>query len=99
MCKSAGMQFSTATNQFMVYARVERQYAPESQIKIKDCFDSWLLKHFGNLDLPEIKPLHLLAFREAMADKNLSIARQYSLLMTLKLFLKFCRKVLEVPCF
>jgi len=33
-----------------------------------------------------------------MAAKNLSIARQYSLLMTLKLFLKFCRTVLEVDC-
>jgi len=93
------MQFSRAAEQFIIYGRVEKHYAPETQIKVKDCFDSWLLRHLGNLDLIEIRPLHLLAFREAMAEKNLSIARQYSLLMTLKTFLKFCRKVLEIPCF
>jgi integrase/recombinase XerD len=83
---------------FYIHCRVEKQYAPESQAKVKECFDSWLLKHFGHFKLEEIKPSHLLQFRESMAARNLSIARQYSLLMTLKLFLKFCRSVLEMPC-
>jgi integrase/recombinase XerD len=83
---------------FYIHCRVEKQYAPESQAKVKECFDSWLLKHFGHLRLDEIKPTHLLQFREAMAGRSLSIARQYSLLMAFKLFLKFCREVMEQTC-
>jgi integrase/recombinase XerD len=75
---------------------VERQYAAETQYKIKECFRSWLLPHFGDLELSGVKPVHVLSFRQTMAAANLSIARQYSLLMTFKLFLKFCRTVLEV---
>jgi integrase/recombinase XerD len=92
------MRVSQAVEQFIIYGRVEKQYAPETQSKIKECFDSWLLRHFGNLDLLKIKPAHVLTFRQAMDDKKLSVSRQYSLLMTLKLFLKFCRKVLEIQC-
>lgn len=42
--------------------------------------------------------MHVLAFRQAMAARELSVARQYSLLMTLKLFLKFCRTTLDINC-
>jgi integrase/recombinase XerD len=77
---------------------VEKQYAPESQIKVKDCFDSWLLKYFGHLQLHQIKPAHVLQFRDAMNARQLSIARQYSILMMLKMFLSFCRNVLEAQC-
>ena len=80
------MQVSQAVEQFIIYGRVEKQYAPETQSKIKECFDSWLLRHFGKLDLAEVRPFHVLAFREAMGDRSLSVARQYSLLMTLKLW-------------
>jgi integrase/recombinase XerD len=87
-----------ALESFFTYGRVERQYATETQDKIKECFRSWLLPHFGDLQLTGIKPIHILSFRQAMAADNLSIARQYSLLMVLKLFLKFCRTVLEINC-
>ena len=55
-------------------------------------------RSFGRLEITAIRSMHILAFRQAMASKNLSIARQYGLLMTLKLFLKFCRTVLELNC-
>src|SRR6266481_6108718 len=83
---------------FLLYCRVERQYSPETQKKLKECFQSWLLTHFGQLELAAIRQMHVLSFRQAMAAKNLSVSRQYSLLMTLKLFLKFCRTVLEINC-
>lgn len=89
---------NTAVHPFLVHCRVDKQYAPETQSKFKECFDSWLLRQFGVLTIADIKPIHVLQFREAMAARQLSIARQYSLLMTLKLFLKFCQQVLEVPC-
>lgn len=87
-----------AEGPFLLYCRVERQYSQESQSKMKEAFDSWLRKYFGRLEVSAVRSLHILAFRQAMAAKSLSIARQYSLLMALKLFFKFCRTVLEINC-
>src|ERR1051326_5406388 len=65
---------------------------------MKEAFDSWLLKLFGRLEVASIRSMHVLAFRQVMASRELSTARQYRLLMVLKLFLKFCRTVLELNC-
>lgn len=92
------MRVFEAIEPFLLYCRVEKQYSPESEQKMKGAFHSWLLRYFGNLELTSIKTMHVLAFRQAMAAKGLSIARQYSLLMALKVFLKFCRNTLEVSC-
>lgn len=92
------MSVFDAVEPFLLYCRVERQYAEETQAKIKESFRSWLLRYFGSLKLSDIKPMNVLSFRQAMVAKNLSIARQYGLLMILKLFLKFCRTVLEINC-
>jgi len=94
----ASMTVAEAIEPFLLYCRVERQYSPESQSKMKDAFRSWLFPHFGALELTAIKNMHVLSFRQAMAVKELSIARQYGLLMALKLFLKFCRTTLEINC-
>jgi integrase/recombinase XerD len=98
MCPLPEMTVLGALEPFLLYCRVERQYSPETQKKLKECFQSWLLTHFGQLELSAIRQMHILSFRQAMAAKNLSVARQYSLLMTLKLFLKFCRTMLEINC-
>jgi len=92
------LRISGVLEPFLLYCRVEKQYSLESQQKTKEAFDSWLLRYFGEIELSALKPMHVLSFRQAMAEKNLSIARQYSLLMVLKLFLKFCRTVLEIDC-
>jgi site-specific recombinase XerD len=92
------MRVFEAMEPFLLYCKVERQYSPESQVKMKEAFDSWLLRHFGRLEIRSIRLFHILAFRQAMTAKELSVARQYSLLMTLKLFLKFCRVTLEINC-
>lgn len=92
------MKFKDTVEQFFIYCRVDRRHAPETQDKTKECFRSWLIPHLGDLELTEIKAVHVLSLRQAMAAKELSIARQYGLLMALKLFLKFCRTVLEVNC-
>ena len=92
------MRVFEAVEPFLLYCRVERQYSPESQQKMKEAFDSWLLKLFGRLEVASIRSMHVLAFRQVMASRELSTARQYGLLMVLKLFLKFCRTVLELNC-
>lgn len=92
------MRVFEAVEPFLLYCRVERQYSLETQTKMKEAFDSWLLRHFGKLELATLRPIHVLSLRQAMAVRNLSVARQYSLLMVLKIFLKFCRTVLEVSC-
>jgi site-specific recombinase XerD len=92
------LRVSEAFEPFLLYCRVEKQYAAESQAKMKEAFDSWLLRHLGSLELTSIRPMHVLAFRHAMATRELSINRQYGLLMILKLFLKFCRSSLEINC-
>lgn len=92
------MTLQEATEPFLTYGRVEKGYAAETQIKMSDCFRSWLLPHFGESQLEALGQLDILRFRQAMVDRGLGIARQYSVLMALKLFLKFCRAVLEIKC-
>ena len=90
------MQTSHAAEAFFTYARVDRMYAAETQIKIKDCFRSWILPAFGAREVESLSVMDILEFRRAMVDRPLSIARQYSLLVFLKLFLKFCNSFLKL---
>ena len=90
------MQTSHAAQAFFTYARVDRMYAAETQIKIKDCFHSWIIPAFGAREVESLAIMDILEFRRAMVDHGLGIARQYSLLVFLKLFLKFCNAVLKL---
>jgi hypothetical protein len=40
----------------------------------------------------------VLLLRSALVDAKLDTNRQHGVLMTLKLFLKFCRQVLKLNC-
>ena len=95
---SSQMLFVACAKPFLMHCQVERQYSNESLAKMRECLRSWLLPHFGSLAVKSLRAVHVLGFREAMSRRALSTARQYSLLMTLKLFLKFCRTVLEIEC-
>jgi len=92
------MNIEEAYPLFLAYGRAERQYAKETLGKLKDCFTSWILPHLGEKDPQGLSLLDILAFRSKMVDANLGTNRQYSILMALKLFLKFCRQVLKVNC-
>ncbi len=83
---------------FLAHGRAERQYAKETLGKLKDCFTSWILPHLEGKDLEELSNLDILSFRSKMMDAKLGANRQYSILMVLKLFLKFCRHVLKLSC-
>ena len=85
-------------NHFLVYGRVERQYALETQLKHRDCFASWILPTFGDREIESLVRFDILLMRDRMTERNLSSARQSSILATLKAFLGFCRTVLKIVC-
>lgn len=87
-----------AAKTYLVYAEVERLYARETVGKLKECFRSWLLPCLGQIEVSALSRLHVLDLRSRMSDRRLSPARQYSILMTLKMFLKFCRTFLGIVC-
>lgn len=92
------MVFRQAANLFFVYGRVERMYAPETQLKILECFHSWLLRVFAERDVESLSVLDVLELRRLMTERELSVARQYNVLTILKVFLNFCRTVLKLHC-
>jgi integrase/recombinase XerD len=49
----------------------------------------------GERELVEIGLMDVLEFRRKMMERRLSVSRQYSLLVVLKLFFRFCRVVLK----
>jgi integrase/recombinase XerD len=88
------MIISEAYGQFLIYCRAERHVSDSSLTKYRDCFSSWLEPWFGQKEVSSINRLHVLDMRQAMMNRQLSVARQYSVIMTLKSFLKFCRSSL-----
>jgi site-specific recombinase XerD len=92
------MKVSLAVTQFMVYGRIERQYALETQAKHRDCFQSWILPFFSESEIEEIGRYDILRMREAMVSRELSPARQSSVLATWKALIGFARSVLKLPC-
>jgi site-specific recombinase XerD len=92
------MTIEEAAKTYLVYAEVERLYARETVIKLKECFRSWLLPCLAERTVSGLSRLEVLELRRRMTERRLGPARQYSVLMTLKLFLKFCRTFMGVSC-
>lgn len=85
-------------NHFLVYGRAERQYALETQMKHRDCFAAWILPAMGDRDVESLTRFDFLGLRDAMCRRELSSARQSSVLATVKVFLGFCRTFLKLSC-
>jgi integrase/recombinase XerD len=92
------MTIREAHNLFLSYGRGERNYAPETMIKLRDCFNAWILPALGDLAVADLSRMDVVGLRNAMLDRGVGISRQYSVLMALKTFLKFCRQVLRLTC-
>jgi integrase/recombinase XerD len=92
------MTISEGFEHFINYCRAERHASPSTLAKYRDCFNSWLSPWFGSKEVVSLTRLHILDLRQAMLDKQLSIARQYSVIMCLKSLLKFSRTSLALPC-
>ena len=94
----APMKTTQAFEPFIMFRQAERHAAPSTIAKYRDCFDSWLSPWLGGREVSDISKLLVLELRQAMVDRQLSIARQYSVIMCLKSFLKFCRTTLGLSC-
>jgi integrase/recombinase XerD len=85
------MIVSDAFEHFLNHCRAERHVSPSSLAKYRDCFRAWIGPWFGQKEVSSVNRLHVLDMRQAMMNRQLSVARQYSVIMSLKSFLKFCR--------
>jgi len=92
------MKISEALSPFISYCRAERQVSPSSLAKYQDCFQCWLLPVLGEQEVRDLNQLEILKLREAMLARQISISRQYSVIVCLKSFLKFCRSGLGIVC-
>jgi len=92
------MDIVEAHNLFLSYGRGERNYARETLAKLKDCFRAWILPVLGEIDIEVITRMDVLKLRTAMVDRGIGINRQYSVLLAMKLFCKFCHRVLKLKC-
>lgn len=89
------MKIIDAFQPFMDFSQAERMNAPETQKQYSDVFTSWLIPVLGFKEIDQITPLDVLHLRKKMADQNLSVSRIYSVIVVLKIFLKFCRATLK----
>ena len=92
------MKTQEAYKLFIEYGRAERGYARETLGKLRDCFSSWLLPAFHDRCVQDISRIDLMHFRSMMVERGVGANRQYSVLMCLKLFLKFRGLVLRIDC-
>lgn len=92
------MKIREAYNPFLSYGRGERNYTPQTLLKHRDCFNAWILHILGDINVPDLTRMDVVSLRNAMLDRKVGVSRQYSVLMTLKVFCKFCRQVLKLHC-
>jgi integrase/recombinase XerD len=92
------MKVSEAITPFISYCQAERDSAASTLAKYQDCFNCWLSPCLSGKALEDINRLDVLGLRQAMTERQLSIARQYSVVMCLKSFLRFCRSILGAAC-
>src|SRR2546430_1316067 len=92
------MQIQQAYHVFMTHGAAERLYAPETLKKHQDVFKSWLHPFFQDKAVESIDRIDVLSLRAQMLQRGVGIYRQYHIVMTLKLFLKFSRTLLGLNC-
>jgi integrase/recombinase XerD len=92
------MRIKEAHNSFLSYGRGERNYAQETLVKLADCFRSWILPVLGEIEIENLTRMDIIRLRNAMVDRGIGISRQYSVLMAMKVFCKFCRQILHLNC-
>jgi len=92
------MNTQEAFGHFLTFCHAERHVSPSSLSKYQDCYSSWLSPWFGQQEVEKVDRLRILDMRQAMMNRQLSVARQYSIIMSLKSFLKFCRSGLGLAC-
>jgi site-specific recombinase XerD len=92
------MLFNEAVEPYLVYCRAEKLNTSQTVAKYKACFQSWLLPQLGGISLAELSRMDVLALRRELIARGLSRSSQYSVVVVLKGFLRFCSEVLGQKC-
>jgi site-specific recombinase XerD len=87
---------STLVPEFLVYARVELQFADQSLLKYKDCFRQ-IQRMIGDRDVLSYSKDDVMQLKSRMLEKGHSVSRQVSILSALKRLLAYCRKQRNLP--
>lgn len=87
---------STLVPEFLVYARVELQFAEQSLIKYKDCFRQ-IQRMIGDRDVLSYSKDDVMQLKSRMLEKGHSVSRQVSILSALKRLLAYCREQRHLP--
>jgi integrase/recombinase XerD len=90
------MELQTLVEPYLMFCKAEKNNAPQTLEKYRECFRSWIVAHLGQKHVEHLSRLEIIGFRQTMVERGLSIARQYSVLIALKSLLKFCRHVLKM---
>jgi integrase/recombinase XerD len=92
------MTITQAHEIFLTYGRGERAYRRETLTKLLDCFRTWILPVLGEIEIENLTRMDIVTLRNGMVDRGIGANRQYSVLMAMKVFCKFCRQVLKLEC-
>lgn len=92
------MTISEAIEPFIEYCRSVRHASPATIGKYRDTFKCWIIPYFGYKDLLQLNAMDILKLRSVMYNKPVSVSRQYSVVMSLKLLLGFSRNMLNIEC-
>jgi integrase/recombinase XerD len=92
------MQFADAVEPYLTYCRAEKLNSPQTTAKYRDCFRTWLIPHLGAKDLDKLNRMDVLSLRRELVAKGLGVSSQYTIIIVLKSFLRFCGQVLHQNC-
>jgi integrase/recombinase XerD len=90
------MQLQVLVEPYLIFCKAEKNNAPQTLDKYRECFRTWIVPHLGEQDVQHLNRLEIIGFRQTMIERRLSVSRQYSILIALKSFLKFCRHVMKL---
>lgn len=80
---------SALMERFYLWTEVELRHSSQSVSKYRDCMTQWEKRTMGR-NLTELSMPDLFAAKKEWLRRGLSVSRQASLLLTLKLFLRHC---------
>jgi integrase/recombinase XerD len=82
--------FSALATEFLLWAKVEPQFSPETVQKYGDCLRQ-VWKLVGDKAITEFSKTDLLRLKSLWLSRSLGVSRQTSILLALRRFLFFCR--------
>jgi site-specific recombinase XerD len=95
-CSQQKFAISEVSCQFLDFARVELQFAPQSVAKYDDCLRQ-VQKMIGDRPVTEVGSADILTIKALMLARGNSVCRQIVILAAIKRLLGFCRDQLGLP--